>query len=69
MTVAHWQNPDLKAMQIVLDNQWLLLINSKASLQIFFLPDGQWETIDGVHLNENQYSVDLLAFSVLRKVA
>lgn len=69
MTVAQWQNPDLKAMQIVLDNQWLFLINAKASLQTFFLPDGQWETIDGVHLNENQYSVDLLAFSVLRKVA
>lgn len=69
MTVAQWQNPDLKAMQIVLDNQWLFLINTKARLQTFFLPEGQWETIDGVHLNENQQMFDALAFSVLRKVA
>lgn len=56
-------------MQIVLDNQWLFLINTKERLQTFFLPDGLWETIDGVHLNENQQMFDALAFSVLRKVA
>lgn len=40
MTVAQWQNPDLKAMQIVLDNQWLFLINTKERLQTFSCPMG-----------------------------
>lgn len=38
MTVAQWQNPDLKAMQIVLDNQWLFLINTKERCEIFSCP-------------------------------
>ena len=43
MSELCWHNRSAKAMQIVLDNEWLLLINAKRSQQIFNLPQGSWQ--------------------------
>ncbi len=42
MNEAAWHNNETKAMQIVLDEQWLLLINGKRSEQTFVLPQAGW---------------------------
>ena len=42
MDEAAWHNTDTKAMQIVLDNQWLLLVNGQRSEQRFTLPQAGW---------------------------
>ena len=41
MSELCWHNRGAKAMQIVLDDEWLLLINAKRSQQIFNLPQGK----------------------------
>ena len=43
MSELYWHNRSAKAMQIVLDDEWLLLINAKRSRQIFNLPQGSWQ--------------------------
>ena len=43
MSELCWHNRGAKAMQIVLDDEWLLLINAKRSQQIFNLPQGSWQ--------------------------
>ena len=49
MTVEDWQNRETKALQVVLDNRWLLLINAKAEGQAFRLPAGEWMPLNGIH--------------------
>lgn len=46
MQIADWQNPDSKAMQILLDQQWLFLVNAKQQNQHFYLPEGLWIALD-----------------------
>ena len=43
MTEYCWHNRGSKAIQIVLDDEWLLLVNAKRSRQLFNLPQGNWE--------------------------
>ena len=43
MSELCWHNRGAKAMQIVLDDEWLLSINAKRSRQIFNLPQGSWQ--------------------------
>lgn len=43
MTEAGWHDHSRKAMQVMLDNEWLLLVNGKRSRQIFNLPQGSWK--------------------------
>ena len=38
----HWEDRDSKALQVLIDKQWLLLVNAKRSEQIFHLPPGKW---------------------------
>ena len=38
-----WHNRGIKAMQVLIDGEWLLLVNAKRSQQLFNLPQGQWE--------------------------
>ncbi|MCP1772645.1 glycogen operon protein [Neisseria perflava] len=38
-----WHNWGIKAMQVLIDGKWLLLINAKRSWQLFNLPQGQWK--------------------------
>ncbi|MDO5639890.1 MAG: glycogen debranching protein GlgX [Neisseria sp.] len=42
MTEAAWHNNEIKAMQIVLDDEWLLLVNGKRGPQSFDLPQAGW---------------------------
>ena len=43
MTEYCWHNRGSKAIQVVLDDEWLLLVNAKRSRQLFNLPQGNWE--------------------------
>ncbi|HDR1315172.1 glycogen debranching protein GlgX [Pasteurella multocida] len=45
MTIADWHNQESKALQVLLDNKWLFLINAKQKLQTFSLPEGDWEVM------------------------
>ena len=68
MTVEDWQNQQTKALQIVLDNRWLLLINAKAESQAFCLPAGEWTPLNGTHhltLNTRQTELCAMGFCVL----
>ena len=38
-----WHNRGIKAMQVLIDGEWLLLVNAKRSQRLFNLPQGQWE--------------------------
>ncbi|SUT86481.1 glycogen operon protein [Actinobacillus ureae] len=42
MQVDDWHNHSLKALQILLQEQCLILINAKKDKQQFFLPQGKW---------------------------
>lgn len=68
MTVEDWQNRETKALQIVLDNRWLLLINAKAESQAFCLPAGEWTPLNGTHhltLNTRQTELRTMGFCAL----
>ena len=68
MTVEDWQNRETKALQIVLDNRWLLLINAKAKSQAFCLPAGEWTPLNGTHhltLNTRQTELRTMGFCAL----
>ena len=68
MTVEDWQNREAKALQIVLDNRWLLLINAKAESQAFCLPAGEWTPLNGTHyltLNTRQTELRTMGFCAL----
>ena len=68
MTVEDWQNQQTKALQVVLDNRWLLLINAKAEGQAFCLPAGEWTPLNGTHhltLNTRQTELCAMGFCVL----
>lgn len=43
MIEKSWHNRSMKAMQVLLDNDWLLLVNGKRSPQMFKLPKGSWK--------------------------
>ncbi|WP_439241587.1 glycogen debranching protein GlgX [Lonepinella sp. BR2474] len=45
MQVVHWNDKAIKAMQILLDDEWLFVINAKDELQNFVLPEGNWEIL------------------------
>ncbi|MGQ0286099.1 glycogen debranching protein GlgX [Pasteurellaceae bacterium 22721_9_1] len=46
MNEGDWQNQESKNLQILLDEQWLFLINGKDDIQHFVLPEGQWKMLD-----------------------
>ena len=74
MQAKDWHNRESKALQVVLDQQWLFLINAKAEPQSFMLPvafDGHWKAVAGTtNLTEQQRQVDVggMAFCVLKKM-
>ncbi|TYA36393.1 glycogen debranching protein GlgX [Aggregatibacter actinomycetemcomitans] len=73
MSLDDWHNRENKTLQVVLDEQWIFLINAKAEKQHFTLPMqavSQWKHVCGtthLTLHENQVEVDGVAFCVLRK--
>lgn len=71
MTVEDWHNRDTKALQILLDDQWLLLMNTKAELQTFLLPKGDWEVVYcATNLKAQRSIIELedVSFGVLQKL-
>lgn len=44
---ANWHNYQTKAIQILLEDKWLLLINAKQNIQQFLLPKGKWQILLG----------------------
>ena len=68
MTVEDWQNRETKALQVVLENRWLLLINAKAEGQAFRLPAEEWTPLNGIHhltLNTQQAELCSMGFCAL----
>lgn len=71
MTVEDWHNRDTKALQILLDDQWLFLMNTKAELQTFLLPKGDWEVVYcATNLKAQRSIIELedVSFGVLQKL-
>lgn len=73
MSVGDWYNRDIKAMQILLDDQWLLLVNAKAQSQIFSLPEGKWKMPEGMGGNnqsrEGAVEIADVSLCLLQKVS
>ena len=73
MNLDDWHNRDTKAMQILLDHQYLLLINAKTELQTFILPKGRWKIVEDAAFNQNQrwengfLTLENVDFCVLQK--
>lgn len=73
MNLEDWHNRDTKAMQILLDHQYLLLINAKTELQTFILPKGRWKIVEDAAFNQNQrwengfLTLENVGFCVLQK--
>lgn len=42
MTIGDWHDHSLKALQILIQDQWLVLINAKKATQDFLPPNGKW---------------------------
>ncbi|MDG6881797.1 Glycogen debranching enzyme [Phocoenobacter uteri] len=71
MDITDWHNVEKKAFQIQLDNQWLFVINGKAGLQQFQLPEGEWQAVifdPKFTLNGKIFDVEDVSFSILKKV-
>lgn len=43
MQMHDWNNKDLRELQILLQDEWLILINAKRTAQQFLLPEGNWK--------------------------
>ncbi|KMK50750.1 glycogen debranching protein [[Actinobacillus] muris] len=43
-----WHDHSTKAIQILMEDQWLILINAKTAPQRFLLPKGEWDTQLGI---------------------
>ncbi|UDW84357.1 glycogen debranching protein GlgX [Pasteurella canis] len=71
-SIEDWHNRDVKALQVMLDNRWLFLINSKTELQTFLLPKGDWEVVyhaANTTMQDNLVEVGDIAFCVLQKIS
>ncbi|OOF66732.1 glycogen debranching enzyme GlgX [Rodentibacter caecimuris] len=69
MTVENWHNQEIKALQVVLDKRWVLLINAKAEAQIFTLPNCHPEVLSAITdytINHNQIRLWDLGCCVLK---
>lgn len=72
MSLDDWHNHDVKAMQIVLDKNWLLVLNAKAASQHFTLPQGNWKlaySAAEISLQESQLNTESLNFCILHQGA
>lgn len=69
MTLDDWHNRESKALQVMLDGQYLFLVNAKTEPQSFHLPTGQWQKIDGnANIMLQQCDVSGMAFEVLEHI-
>ncbi|ABY68954.1 glycogen debranching protein GlgX [Actinobacillus pleuropneumoniae] len=50
MEIEDWHNTESKALQILLQDHWLILINAKKTTQQFFLPTGKWHICLGKNI-------------------
>lgn len=72
MSLDDWHNHDMKAMQIVLDKNWLLVLNAKAASQHFTLPQGTWKlaySAAEISLQGSQLNTETLNFCILHQGA
>ena len=74
MQAKDWHHRESKALQVVLDQRWLFLINAKAEPQSFTLPNeinGQWKARAGttnLTIRQQQVEVGGMAFCVLENM-
>lgn len=64
MSEADWYDYSTKAMQVLLDGEWLLLVNGKRTAQNFKLPQGSWTT-SFVPSEKFNYEPDCAQYEVL----
>ena len=57
-----WQDHSSKALQILLEDQWLILVNAKSAEQQFLLPEGDWQMLLGE--KETTLMTDTLAVTL-----
>ncbi|MGX2967402.1 glycogen debranching protein GlgX [Ursidibacter sp. B-7004-1] len=43
-----WHDEAIRSLMILLENQWLILINATHTTQQFLLPEGQWQALLGI---------------------
>ncbi len=68
MQVSDWQDNHIKALQVLLDDQFLLLINGKRSEQTFTVPKGNWRTAkDRRYAVQGAITVQHLSITTLTK--
>ena len=66
MTLDDWHNRESKALQVMLDGQYLFLINAKTEPQSFYLPNGRWKKVAEIGNRViQQCDVSGVAFEVL----
>ncbi|OOF55854.1 glycogen debranching enzyme GlgX [Rodentibacter genomosp. 2] len=75
MQQEDWHNFGVKALQILLDEKWLFLINAKAESQTFILPNSavsQWkafvDTTNLTFIQSREVTVSSMAFCLLYSV-
>lgn len=57
-----WQDYSTKALQILLEDKWLILVNAKQAMQQFLLPKGDWQILLGE--KETTLMTDTLAVTL-----
>ncbi|WP_273381889.1 glycogen debranching protein GlgX [Actinobacillus porcinus] len=72
MSLEDWHNHAVKAMQIILDDKWLLILNPKEASQHFTLPQGNWKlaySAAEISLQDAQLNTENLNFCILHQGA
>lgn len=57
-----WHDNSMKAIQILIEDQWLILINAQSAQQRFLLPKGNWDRLLGVE--NSALMIDTLAVTL-----
>ncbi|MDD0824734.1 glycogen debranching protein GlgX [Mannheimia sp. AT1] len=70
--IEDWHNNELKELAILLQGEWLILVNAKRQKQQFFLPQGNWkvilEQINGTLMTDTQaVTLNNMGVCVLQK--
>ena len=75
MNHENWHDRTVKSMQVLLDGQWLLLVNGARNRQFFNLPQGRWQVSCvpsekfNYNVSENRFAAGHMGIWVLKQEA
>lgn len=75
MNHENWHDKTAKSMQVLLDGQWLLLVNGARNRQFFNLPQGRWQVSCvpsenfNYNVSENRFAAGHMGIWVLKQEA